>query len=129
MAYLNRAVIRSSVEEYWKNLILNMRISPERALFVSAQFGEHIQAVAKLFSSPDEANAFLAAVEEERGMLVDEYDRDREGLLRRLGIDDYSQVQQHMVHYQRESIGEMAVRTAVRATIWEGIWSIFRGLR
>jgi len=37
-----------------------------------------------------------------------------------------SQPQQAAPPYRRQGIGEMAVRTAVRATIWELIFSVFR---
>jgi len=71
---------------------------------------------------------FLRAIEEERDLLFNEYRRNPDALKRRLGLGPVNR-SNLVVHHQRQSIGEMAVRTAVRATIWETVISIFRAFR
>lgn len=70
---------------------------------------------------------FLRVVEEERNLISGEYERDRESVIQRLGLAT-AEPQREIV-YHRQGIGEMAVRTAVRATIWEAVFSLFRIFR
>jgi hypothetical protein len=73
---------------------------------------------------PEQATAFRKMVEEEYLYLVREFDRDRDGILRKFGIVMNRPAPQHVYH--RQGIGEMAFRTAVPATIRELMFSLFR---
>jgi hypothetical protein len=75
--------------------------------------------------TPIEAAAFRQAVDAEREALLNEYERDPAGLKRRLGISLGVDALPVNVS-QKMGLGELAVRTAVRATIWESIWKLFR---
>jgi len=61
--------------------------------------------------TPDQAGQFMRTYNEEYNRLVIE------------------RLQNETCHYQRQTIGEIAVRTAVRATIWESVLSLFRLFR
>lgn len=74
------------------------------------------EAVEQVFSISTAPPPRLAPVEQERG--------NPEALKLRLGP-----VVPQQIHRQRQSMGEMAVRTAVRATIWESVYSLFRLFR
>jgi hypothetical protein len=78
---------------------------------------------------PANAEIFLQAVEGERDLLFQEYKRNPDALKRRLGLAAASQPSLMSHRNQRQSIGEMAVRTAVRATIWETVISLFGAFR
>jgi hypothetical protein len=77
---------------------------------------------------PTEGQAFWERMEGHRERIANEYKRDRLALKRRLGLSP-----DPVVTYQRPSagqqLGDLAVRTAVRATVWESIRSIFRFFR
>lgn len=67
---------------------------------------------------------FLAAVEEERDRLFDEYSSSPDALKKRLGVNPAAPV--GASHSNRQGMGEMVVKTAVRASIWASIFALFR---
>ena len=67
---------------------------------------------------PDQGNELDRIFNEEMRLSIAEWERNPVGLKRRLGVLPGS-----VSH--RQGIGEMAVRTAVRASIWEGIFRLF----
>ena len=69
---------------------------------------------------PDQAKELYDMFAEEMRSSVAECKRDPIAYARRLGVLP-GRV------YQRQGIGEMAVQTAVRASIWEGIFRLFGG--
>lgn len=73
---------------------------------------------------------FLAMIEDERSKIADEYAQNPNALKRRLGvrIPEVSPTQVSLGR-SRQSLGELAVKTAVRATVWETIRIIFRSFR
>jgi hypothetical protein len=75
---------------------------------------------------PERAAQFLQAVEEEREIVLTEFKSSPESLKRRLGLTPALRPMVAMPRYQRQTIGEMAVRTAIQATIWETIVALFR---
>ncbi|WP_321919361.1 nucleoside/nucleotide kinase family protein [Paraburkholderia tropica] len=76
---------------------------------------------------PAAGKAFLAVVEEEREKIFDEYTSNPEGLKRRLGVTAAAPApQEHARQSNRQGMGEMVAKTAVRASIWAAIWSLFR---
>jgi hypothetical protein len=68
--------------------------------------------------------AFTEMVREEYRFLLQELERNPQALFQRLGVNMGRTARQRV--YRRQGLGELAVRTAVRATVWEMIWSLFR---
>jgi hypothetical protein len=85
------------------------------------QFTERINAMTGLMPL-GQAKELCRIMDEERDLLLDERDRDPEAFQRRLGVSS----RQPAIRYRRQGIGEMALRTAVRASIWEVIFRLFR---
>jgi len=66
-------------------------------------------------------------IDEEDSICFEEHQRDPEAFYRRLCLNLSSNPQPTAsVAYRRQGLGELAVRAAVRATVWESIWSLFR---
>jgi hypothetical protein len=125
---IDRAAIRSMVEDHWRSFI-SVAVSNPQIGFQSLQnFDERIQATAALMP-PERAAMYLQAVEEEREILFNEYNHNPDALKRRLGLGPVRQPNRVVHQHRRQSIGELAVRTAVRATIWETVISLFRAFR
>ena len=125
---IDRAAIRSMVEDHWRSFISVAVSNPQIGFQSLENFDERIQATAALMP-PERAAMYLQAVEEEREILFNEYNRNPDALKRRLGLGPVRQPNRVVHQHQRQSIGEMAVRTAVRATIWESVISLFRAFR
>jgi hypothetical protein len=125
---IDRAVIRSMVEDHWRSFISVAVRNPQIGFQSLENFDEQIQATAALMP-PERAAMYLQAVEEERQILFNEYNRDPDALKRRLGLGPVKQPNRVVHQHHRQSIGELAVRTAVRATIWETVISLFRAFR
>jgi hypothetical protein len=76
---------------------------------------------------PEQAFLFMKTVAEEYDICEEEHQRDPDALYRRLGLNLTSTPPaRSAAPYRRQGLGELAVRTAVRATIWELIVSLFR---
>ena len=132
---VDRAAIRQMVEDFWRSQLLYHRnlidtqpnLTPEQSQEAVFQFVrrffDRIEATAALMP-PEQAETFNEMVQEEYLYLGREFERDRNATLQRFGIGFTSPPSQAVYH--RQGIGEMAVRTAVRATIWELIFSLFR---
>jgi hypothetical protein len=122
---MDRAVVKGMVEDYWRAIIPAMQ-NGGKALVdeIGGRFEDRIEQTAALLS-PVEAAAFLQMVEADRTQLISEYQSNPVGLKNRLGlalgVDGPATGQSG-----RQGLGELAVRTAVRATVWEMIWSLFR---
>jgi hypothetical protein len=125
---IDRSAIRSMVEDFWRGFISVAVTNPQIGAQSIQNFDERIQATASLMV-PGKAKMFLQAVEEERDLLFNEYRRNPDALKRRLGLGPVRQPNSVVRQHQRQSIGEMAARTAVRATIWETVVSLFRAFR
>lgn len=123
---IDRDAIRSMVEDFWRSFLAVGRTNPVIGQQTVMRFEERIKSTAALMPG-DQAQVFLKAVDEERETLFNEYNRDPDALKHRLGLPlDATPV---VLYQQRQGFGEMAVRTAVRATIWESIFSLFRVFR
>jgi len=122
---MDRDVIRGMVEDYWRTIIQAMQ-NGGMADFqeIGSRFEQRIAQTAALLP-PIEAAAFIQTVDAEREKMMAEYKTDPVSLKNRLGLALGIDAPAHHT-YQRQGIGEMAVRTAVRATIWEVIWKLFR---
>jgi hypothetical protein len=135
---VDRAAVRHLVEDFWRSLVLLGRhlgethpTSPPkefRTAFTdfSRRFEEQNQATAALMP-PEQAKMFMQMIEEEDTICFEERQRNPDAFYRRLGLELTSTPPVHPpVIYKRQGIAEMAVRTVVRATIWELIVSLFR---
>jgi hypothetical protein len=95
---------------------------------VSQRFEQRIQQTAGSME-PAAAASFLQRVDAERERLMAEYTSDPVALKRRLGVSlgiDSPSVRSSRA---KSDLGGLVVRTAVRATIWESIWALFRSFR
>jgi hypothetical protein len=132
---VDRTAVREMVEDIFRSQLLyhqnlldtQPHLTPTQSRadvesYVQRLF-DRAEATASLMR-PEQAADFRKMFEEEYSYLVREFDRDSDGILRRFGIVVNRPAPQPTYH--RQGIGEMAVRTAVRATIWELIWSLFR---
>jgi hypothetical protein len=125
---MDRGVITAMVEDYWRAYLPAVQTGGmEAALGVSQRFEQRVEQTAQLME-PVEAAAFLQTVEAERERLIQEYSADPVAMKLRLGINLGVDA---VAPRQRGSsgLGELAVRTAVRATVWESIWALFRAVR
>jgi hypothetical protein len=123
---IDRAAIRSMVEDHWRSFLAVAKANPEIGGQSIKDFEARIQATAALMRS-EQAQEFIQTVEEEREILFNEYKRDPVALKRRLGLTQ--QFTQPVIPHQQQGLGQMAVRTAVRATIWESVFTLFRLFR
>jgi hypothetical protein len=82
---VDRAAIRSMVEEFWRAFISVAATNPQIGAQTIENFDERIQATASLMV-PVNAQIFLQAVEDERDLLFEEYKRNPDALKRRLGL-------------------------------------------
>ena len=120
---VDRAVVRAMAEDHWRSFLAVAATSAEIGAASIRRFEERIHATAALMA-PGDAATFLKAMQEERNMLVDEYERDPETLKRRLGFAPGVQA-----HTGQQGIGGMVVRTAVRATVWDAVRALFSAFR
>lgn len=123
---MDRGVVTGMVEDYWRAVIPASQSDPSAAIGVTKKFEERVEETARLLQ-PVEAAAFRQAVDAERERLLQEYQANPAALKRRLGVPlgvDAAPPSRHS-----GGLGELAVRTAVRATVWESIWALFRAFR
>ena len=115
------------VEDFWRSFLAVGRNNPTIGQETIFRFEERIKSEAALMPN-NQAQVFLKAVDEEREILFNEYNLDPGALKHRLGLapDAAPTV---VLPQQRQGFGEMAARTAVRATIWESVFSLFRLFR
>lgn len=125
---MDRSIVSGMVEDYWRAYVPAMQTSGmEAALQVSQRFEQRVEQAAHLMD-PLEAAAFRQAVEAERERLIQEYTADPVALKRRLGISLGVDAPAQR-RGGSSGLGELAVRTAARATIWESIRALFRAGR
>jgi hypothetical protein len=133
---VDRATVRRLVEDFWRSLMLlgqhlgaqpNANPDSIRAagIDLSKRFWERIDATAALMPR-EQAEMFKKVVEEEDQICFEDEQRDYDGFCKRLGLNITSLPAPSPTFYHRQGLGELAVRTAVRATIWELIFSLFR---
>lgn len=116
--------IRSMVEENWRQLLtFGAQGSQAMGAAVVKRFDEKIERHAATLDTAA-AKEFLASVEDERDRLFDEYSSSPDALKKRLGVS--APAQNGGGHSSRQGMGEMVVKTAVRASIWASIFSLFR---
>ncbi len=123
---IDTASIREMVEDYWRSFIFIGRQNPSAGASLIKRFDERIASMASLMEQ-EKASLFLAAVEGERERLFTEYERNPSALTARLNIQP---VQRHAAPQAAPRRGQdffgLVARTAVRATVWEVVRSLFR---
>ena len=126
---MDRSVITGMVEDYWRARIPAMQNDGMAAsLEVTQRFEERIEEAARLMP-PLEAAAFRQTLDAERERLIQEYTADPVALKLRLGINLGVDAPGQAHVGGGGGLGGLAVRTAVRATVWESIWALFRAFR
>jgi hypothetical protein len=126
---MDRQVIRELVEDYWRTLIPATQAGgAAQFMQVSQEFETRINATAAALD-PVEGAAFLQAVDAERQSIASEYEANPAAVKRRLGVPLGVDAPQVAAAAVGADLAGVAVRTAVRATVWEGIWAIFRAFR
>lgn len=100
---------------------------PNAALEVSREFEARIAEASRALD-PLDGLAFQQAVEADREMLMAEYTSNPLALKRRLGLAFVTGSEKN-IRSGGQDLGELAVRTAVRATVWESVRAIFRLFR
>jgi hypothetical protein len=118
------AEIRDMVESFWRAFLAISNENPSLSLEVGHRFETKINEIAAGLGGEYQA-LFIAAVEQHRERLLQEYQADHAAFRRRLGVAPPPQLGAN----GGASLGEVAVRTAVRATVWESIRAVFRAFR
>lgn len=109
-------------EIYWKTFLTYARVDPKTAYEKKELFENRIASLASKLDA-ESASFFLGEVEKNREKLFQEFKSDPNKQKRRLGVP--------VVCLKRnppynQGLGQVIVRTAVRATIWDLIWNLFR---
>jgi hypothetical protein len=126
---MDRSIITGMVEDYWRARIATMQTGDlKAAMEIGQRFDERIEETAGLMP-PLEAAAFRQSIEAERERLIQEYTQDPVALKLRLGINLGVDAPVHTQVSEANALGGLVVRTAVRATIWESVWALFRVFR
>jgi len=128
----DRAMIRSMVEDFYRSLLATATVNSGSAGTSKQRFKERVQAMSSIMPEAQSAD-FSRAVAEEIEMVEREKERNPEQLKLRLGLS--ATLGHHgdppivVAPCQRQGLGELAVRTAVRATVWKSIGAAFRIFR
>lgn len=122
---LERSKITDIVEDYWRAFITAMQLHGSDA--ASHEFDGRIAEASRALG-PMEALSFAQAVEADREKLMAEYVSDPGALKRRLGLS-LGTDRKTKRRSGGQELGNLAVRTAVRATVWESVRAIFRLFR
>ena len=118
------AIVHQMVEDHWRAFLLLGRQNPAAGASLIQSFDERISGYSASLSQ-DKAKVFLTTIEREREKLFLEYELNPDALKARLNIA-VEAPQTRQARSRGQSFGEIVVRTAVRATVWEIVRSIFR---
>lgn len=133
---------REIVEAHWKEFLTFAAAgSSELGKECIIGFEERINDIARGINDLDEKEKFLSIMKKERDLIFNEYSASPDSLKRRLGVQGASK-SDHSTNHSKilsgnqfslsaptNTLGNLVVRTAVRATVWESILSMFRFLR
>lgn len=117
---------RLTVEDHWRNFFTLVRIDKRKAMEAMNSFDATIKMLTASMPEPD-SSFFRQTIEAEREKILDEYERNPDALKARLGMTN--QAPTYTQSNNRQGLNELVVRTAVRATVWESVRSIFRAFR
>jgi hypothetical protein len=121
------AEIRDLVEGFWRAFLTRGSENPALAIEVSRLFETKVNEIAAGLGG-EYQQIFLSAIERHRERLLQEYQADNGAFRRRLGVAAPKETPQPVAN-GNASLGELAVRTAVRATVWESVRALFRAFR
>ena len=113
------------VEDYWRAFVSLSQTNTAAADEFSQRFGQRIQTMAGAME-PLESAPFLQAVSAELDRVHGEYFTDSASQKRRLGIPLGGDAPLPHRSYAGGTLGDLVVRTTIRATIWESIRALFR---
>lgn len=126
---VSRNECRAMAEDAWLKM-LNFATQGSKALGAEciARLEEKITSRAAKLEEPAKA-IFLADMEEARASIFDEYTSSPDALKRRLGVGKYRTQEVTRNIPTAPGLVNVAVNTAVRATVWESIRAMFRAFR
>ena len=123
-----RVFCHQMVEDSWRSfLTFASEGSPALGVACINRLDERSQEIARGMPA-GRSQRFLALIDNERGKIFDEYTKNPEALKRRLGVPKPG-VGARGASGVGQGLGGLAVRTVVRATVWESIIAIFRAFR
>ena len=130
---MDRAIVTGMVEDYWRAAIPAMQNGgADAAEGVISRFEDRIQQTAKRME-PLEGAAFLQTMDAERERAMDEYQANPVAFKHRLGISMGIDAPRAITESGRAShssdLGNLVVRTAIRATVWDSVRALFRAMR
>ena len=125
-----RVFCNRMVQNSWRSFLTYAALgSGEMGAATIAQLEAESQRISRTMEAV-RSRRFLATIEDERSKIADEYRQNPDALKRRLGVPISAPSAPPVISGRsRQSLGELAVRTAVRATVWETIITIFRAFR
>jgi hypothetical protein len=126
-----QAFCKEMVEKSWRSfLTFAAEGSEQLAVACIARLEERSEEIARSLDLAT-GKRFLSTIDAERRKIFDEYSNDPVALKARLGvpINNNKQIPERPRSSSRNELGNLVVRTAVRATVWESIIGLFRFLR
>jgi hypothetical protein len=118
---------RLVVEDYWRRFLpLSLRGDMHKIQTAVAEFEAQVLRRAESMSSFEAGKTYIERISAERNHIADEYDADRDGLVRRLGLFEVLGTPVSAPIPTSSGVGELVVNTAVRATVWNVISKLFR---
>ena len=132
-AQSHRKLAREVVEDFWRTLVSIGRSSGSvneaqgKLVELEQMFHAGIDNIVGSLP-PAKASAFREAVEDEDKALALLRQTNRKAFFERLKLPDDETPAPLAVAQHRQSLGEVAVKTAVRAAVWEGVRTLFRAL-
>lgn len=118
-----RRICRGMVEDHWRTFLGFAATGSEELGRNSVRLFDQAISDGASQMSPHDGALYTAMMEEERERIFDEYSRNPAALKERLGVTAGRPPQ---ASRDTHGLGELAVRTAVRATIWSAIRAVFR---
>ena len=122
--------VRDMTETYWITFLdLTVRREPAKALAFTERFNEMIARDAKGLEDGEHGagTKYLAIVDYERDRLANEHHTNPAAQKMRLGIVSEPEPQPARANSQM-GMGELAARTAVRATVWTLVRDVIRAV-
>ncbi|KUR76969.1 hypothetical protein AQZ50_12185 [Novosphingobium sp. Fuku2-ISO-50] len=112
------------VEQFMRTyLTAHLQQGKRAGAAVRKKFQKEVVAKASLMPSKQRLD-FILAVDKKRSAMLKEYNANPGGMILRLGLPPHIQTRSN-----RMGLGELAARTAVRATVFETVFSVFRLFR
>jgi hypothetical protein len=127
----HRKLAREVVEDFWRRMVSvgqschSADEAQAKAAELEQMFRSWIDKIAGSLS-PADASALRETVEDEDKALALLRQTDRKAFFERLKLPDNETAAPRAIAQYHQSLGEVAVKTAVRAAVWEGVRALFR---